>query len=100
MGEADMEEHITIILGADRLTVYYEALVEGAIVHGARRADDSDVSLTNELRDTLETIVVAHLRSARATYTEARHGKAKDAARPNRPDQRWAGYAGRARRSA
>jgi hypothetical protein len=95
-----VEEHITIQLGAERLTVYYEALVEGAIIHGARREDDSDVPLTEDLCDTLETIVVAHIRTTRATYTEARHGRAKDAARPSKPDQRWAGYAGRARRSA
>lgn len=102
-----MEENITIALpaslaeafGAPRALVYYEELVEGAIVHSVWDGERK-IRLTDAQRAGIEVMVVEHMRATRSTYTEARHGKARDAARPNRPDQRWAGMKARARRSA
>ena len=92
---------LALALGVRMLRVYYPPLVGGAVSHGAW-SGSTEIVLTPEQSKAIEGLIAAHCRAA-AEYHDARHDSfkgARQAARPNRPGQRWAGMAGRARRNA
>lgn len=82
------------------MTVHVETNEDGLVLDVYRDTEDG-FELLN-LVPALTAEIQAIVRRQRGDYANARHamGPTRDAARPNRPGQRWAGFAGRARRRA
>lgn len=94
------------IVGQDRVAVVWDEddVFDGIYSHVWTETGKDGIGVSARI-DTLtmaqtQTLVDEARRVRPTEYHDARHGKAQDAARPNRPDQRWAGYAGRTRRNA
>lgn len=89
-------------LAADvgEMTVHVETNEDGLVLDVYRDTEDGFERLN--LVPALTADIQAIVRRQRGDYQDARHagGPARDAARPNRAGQRWAGFAGRARRRA